>query len=221
MARNGLLALSDAFCWTDTVASPCPTQHISDAVLDRVVLCALEQAATDKSFLRHAAETALRHIASLSVKADPAESRRVFIALAKHARHLRPRIPAVVSKFCLQWMHGVGTARLRAQSAPAIQHILATFATLQSGRDAAGRDSARAGLKACAVALGAAAFEARLRAAVPSTAVAGALRAAGVRSAGQGGGTRRMSLKERIRAGKLAKKKHRQEQQQQQQPHRQ
>ena len=102
VARNSLLALSDAFVWDSSSDLVNPISCCSDDVLDVVVFTLLEQGAADKSFLRKAAEEGMMQLTSSSVVSSSVmQFERIFTSLSQHVHHKRPKIPALVGKYCL------------------------------------------------------------------------------------------------------------------------
>ena len=105
VARNSLLALSDAFVWDSSSDLVNPISCCSDDVLDVVVFTLLEQGAADKSFLRKAAEEGMMQLTSSSVVSSSVmQFERIFTSLSQHVHHKRPKIPALVGKYCLSSM---------------------------------------------------------------------------------------------------------------------
>ena len=195
VARNSLLALNDAFAWTDRENQTNPIHKCSDEVLHLVLSTLLEQGAADKLFLRQTAEKTLNTICKLSSSAG-----KIFHAIAQHVDHKRTKIPGLVGQYSVLSLQSTTT-----MVEPILQmEMIRTFSKLLTAKDPRGRTGGKAGLLHLHQKLGRKVFVAIVKESVPTYEIKATMKAAGILPIKKA--VKRVSLKEKMRMARLAMK---------------
>jgi hypothetical protein len=197
VARNSLLALRDAFVWTDRLNTSNPLACCTNEMLRLVVVTLLEQGAADKSFLRQAAQSALQQICSQSFLAHAT----VFASIAKHVNHKRARFVGLGGKYSVMSLRSLPAELVSLMEQDVVSHMLRTFSKLLTVKDSQGRQCGKEGLTTLSTIFGKQQCATLLRAALPSHEVAKALSAAGIMK--KKAAPKRISLKEKMKMMKM------------------